>query len=659
MQGATSNLNKLILVILSIGYLILPFFEIKIILLGTFLFLALNFLKNGITIRKTNLIFVLVLLYALNFLVVPYWSLKPGIPHVATSSLILVVGLLLFMSACYTSTSDLEFPRFNERVYLYFGVLFIGAVVLNYLPMINSIGYRGDDDYHIRVTMGFFLYFTNNISYLFIFLFLVLITYRYAVAKNDTILFLIPVYAVIFCIVTHLLYPAVFPAWIKRYPSIFHLTNAAFSIPMTSFFAQEYLFIESNYRILIMAATVILAVYAITRIDSVNGLLKVLIGLYILTIPALHYYASLVYIDMLMILFAFVAMFNFEHNVQSFYENKSINQTLFFIVLLAFIKETSIVYLLVFWLFAVYILYYRTDHDIRGNIYILGKYTAITLIPLVVFLYFRDVPHNPYNLALNNLFVLGNYKVLIVSLWEQFGFLLPVTIGSIIYLIIKKKYFLVVFHLCLIAGYVAFYMLNGKIDTTFMNNDLHYTGTTYFGHSRFNLALIPSFLTLMISSINLLKRKYEKIVVLVFVFLIVSNQILTPINFIKGLRKPGWGDYTVWTSEYDYPYDDAYRWISNHLEIKDVGIVGRTFPYFDHFYHQKYNLRFNRFRVVGTKNRVKNTELDNLNYLLYHKEPAFYKAPDPLTLNNLSRYRKLKEFAKGELSLSLYMKKNN
>jgi len=189
-----------------------------------------------------------------------------------------------------------------------------------------------------------------------------------------------------------------------------------------------------------------------------------------------------------------------------------------------------------------------------------------------------------------------------------------------------------------------------------LSNDLLYTGSAYFGYSRFNLAFIPCFLTLLILSINLLKNQHEKIAVFVFVLLIISNQIMSPINFTSGVRKPGWGDYTVWTSEYNYPYDEAYRWISNHPEIKAIGIVGRTYPYFDQFYHQKYNLKFNQFKVVGKRNRKSNLG-KNLSYILYHKEPAFYSKPDLHTLQMLSAYKLIKKFTRGDLSLSLYMRK--
>jgi len=455
----------------NLSYVILPIFELKIILLGIFFILALHLLKNGKTINKTYQVFFLTLVYTLNFLSVPYWSLKPGVIHVTISFLILIAGYILFILGCYKSTADFRLPGCKDKVVFYFGVLFVAAVILNYLPMLNSISYRGDADYHIRVTMGFFLYLTNNMHYLYIFLILLLVSIWCAVTQRDYFIFLIPLFVIAFCIFSQFLYLNTFPSWIKRYPSLFYLFNSVFSIPMTSVFIQNQFFIESNYRIFILVSTVIIAVYAISRINSTNGILKALIGLYILTIPVLHYYSSLIYIDMVMILFAFIAVFNFEQSLHRFTEKRTINQTFFFIILLSFIKETSLVYLLVFCFFAGYIIYFKTNDDIQNKIYLWGKFAIITLIPLLVFLYFRDVPHNPYNLALKNLLVFGNYKVLLMSLWEQFGFLLPAAGLSIVYLLIRKKYFPVIFNLCLIIGYVLFFMLNGKISSTFINND--------------------------------------------------------------------------------------------------------------------------------------------------------------------------------------------
>jgi len=396
--------------------------------------------------------------------------------------------------------------------------------------------------------------------------------------KKNYFIFLIPLLVIVFSIFSQLLYVNIFPSWIKRYPSLFYLFNSVFSIPVTSVFIQNQFFIESNYRIFILVSAIVIATYAITRINSTNGLLKVLFGLYILTIPVLHYYSSLIYIDMVMVLFAFIAVFSFEQSIHWFSEKRTLNLTFFSIILLSFIKETSLVYLLVFCFFAGYIFYYKKNDDVHSKIYLWGKFAIITLIPSLVFLYFRDVPHNPYKLVLKNLLVLGNYKVLIASLWEQFGFLLPVSSLSIVYLLIRKKYFPVIFNLCLIIGYILFFMLNGKISSTYIHSDLHYSGTAYFGYSRFNLVFIPSFLTLLILSINLLKPQHERKATIIFVLLIFSNQVMSPINITNGARKPGWGDYTVWTSEYKYPYDEAYHWISNHPEIKTMGIVGRTYP---------------------------------------------------------------------------------
>jgi hypothetical protein len=357
-----------------------------------------------------------------------------------------------------------------------------------------------------------------------------------------------------------------------------------------------------------------------------------------------------------MILLAVVAVGGFRNGIEKFAETKFLNPTIYCIILLSFVKETAVVYLFIFFLFAAYLIYLRKDDSLKDRFILLGRYAIVTLVPLFVFLYFRDVPHNPYQLQINNLLVLGNYKILSLSLWEQFGLLLPVSVLAVFLLWIKKQYFPVLFNLCLILAIITFYMLNGDIRSTYINDRLHYTGTAYFGYSRFNLALLPSFLTLSLTAANLFKKRYKKAAAIVLVLMVIVNQVMSPVNSISGERRPGWGDFTYWTSEYDFPYDKAYRWIAAHPEIKNIGIVGRTYAYSDIFYHQKYKLSFQRFETV--KVNIDNFEktANQFGYILYHREPAFYVKADQKVSRFLSGYRLVKEFTKGDLTLALYQR---
>ena len=625
-------------------------------MLGAILFIVIHLGMHKKEISKTTQLFFLVLLYSLVFLSLPYWSLTSGAGSVAVSLIVVITGYLLFIVVSYQCTSGLALPRRNDRIDIYFVILFVAAVALNYVPMRNSIGYRGDEGYHITATISYFLIFTDNLSNLYLLLLILMISLWCIAKKNHYYLILVPLCVFTFCVVSHYLQIFPFPHWIKRYPAFFYLLNIPFSIPFSSVLHPHQIFTESNYRLLVLVCTVLIAVYAVSRVESGSGLLKILIGLFVITLPVMHYYSSISYIDMLMILLAVVAVCGFRNGIEKFADTKYLNPTIYCIILLSFVKETAVVYLFVFFLFAAYLIILQKDDSLKDRFILLSRYAIVTLVPLFVFLYFRDVPHNPYQLHINNLFILGNYKILSISMMEQFGLLLPLSVIAVFVLLINKQNFPVVFNLCLIVAFILFYMLNGDIHSTYINDRLHYTGTAYLGYSRFNLALVPSFLTLSLTAANLLKERYAKAAAIVLVLMIIVNQLISPVNSISGVRKPGWGDFSYWTSEYDYPYDEAYRWIADHPEIRNIGVVGRTYTYSDIFYHQKYNLSFQRFGAVKVNNDNIEKTANQFGYILHHREPAFYAKADQNVSRYLSGCRLVEEFTKGDLTLALYQR---
>jgi hypothetical protein len=132
------------------------------------------------------------------------------------------------------------------------------------------------------------------------------------------------------------------------------------------------------------------------------------------------------------------------------------------------------------------------------------------------------------------------------------------------------------------------------------------------------------------------------------------NLILAPVSLLNSARISGartvWDKYDREAADFNYPYDDFYRWLAGQHCYRQVLISGRARRYADRFYVRKYAIATLSFvNVAAMGPAAEKVSQDSL--LLVHLEPgqdlsalaAQYK-DFPLQVS----------FSRGELSLAVF-----
>ncbi len=608
-------------------------FEVRLFLLGVTLTLILWVIPDKFVISKNVQLLGLLLVFSLSYLIVPYWATKSS--HIGPAT-VLAASLLLMYYFYDFNSGDIVVHKEDKNIHIIFPILFLVYACMVYLPMNGSLSHWGDSRHHIKVTYFLLKYLGDENSRILLCA-VILFVILFFLFKKRFFLWLM-VLCFLWIGIDYFDHYHDDARWILRYPILYNYFNILLSFPLSAITAKALVYQEGLYRTLSFVSMIGIACVAVYRLKTKNLITKTLAGLAILTIPSLMYYSSLTYIEPLLIFFILIATLFYEDQIYDFIEKNKISTALGSLILACFLKETAFIYGLAFFLVTAFLVLFASSLTIGKKIMKLFGYSGLVFIPIVVFLFFRDVPKRSYQPHMSNLFVLENYQVLMISLWEQFGLLLPLGVIAMIFLLLRKKYVGTLICLFIITSSAAFYMLDG----------------TYLGYSRFNLYLLPGILGLVVAALNEMKPEALKYVPALLPILIVVNLYLSPIDLLSGTRKAGWGDYIKLTSEYDVPYDEFYRWLASS-DFSNVCIVGRTFPYWDDFYHKKYRLKFSKFHTLKLRGKVPEEFFyKSYNLCVYHENPhrqvnPSFKFPDG--------YELTKVFKRGDIRLLAYRKR--
>ena|GEM_PF-1184832 len=567
-----------------------------------------------ITLPRSFVTAVLASVFILAFIITDYWNI-PDPDHYQVAILAGTIALGIVWSLL--AGSDVKF-EINMREVFSFALLLVVLFILNYRSLGSVIPWRGDEDRHIIYTLQLNSQFPWY-GYIF-FLAWVLILYlawqkpRLAIIAGAFFLWQIL-----------LSYPPDSLYGDLRYPYINYWIYALALHPAMLVISPYH---EILFRIVPFLSVVGIAWFFQRSLDQKEYHTKVLWGLSAAVIPIVFYYSSVLYLEMPAIFLMTIVCMHIGILLRKDFVELKQDIGWYALILIGFIKETTLPFLLCFLIYRTAISLWHRIQDRKFNRqtevnaeakpkssngqFIKGELSIyfVTLLPIVYYLLFRTIFDNTreYALTISNLLDLSIYSVMARSFFEQFGVFLFLFIGGCIFLFKKKDYLILCFYLILIIGYALFYMLDQN---------------EYIGYSRFNLFYLPPILagsSFLIRAVFESRKLYGTILA---ILTILSSLLLSPIHY-DGTKVPLWGNYFTDTSEHYYPVEEALIWLKQNDPDGTILFAGLYYNYFFDFYFNKIDWQPSEFDVYLSDKKNQDDD-SNLSKALINAENHDYK----------------------------------
>jgi len=546
-------------------------------------------MTHSISLPKRFTIALLSSIYILGFIITPYWIL----PKSATGTifhLVLTVSVGLVWLLLSTNSLQIEFSLKDIWLFLF---LLVAIIALNYRPLNSVLPFRGDEVLHVERTLEL----VNRIPFLqslaILILFIVFIISGIKKQRWTVFIGILLVACVIFYFLGRDLFEdmAKYPLFFLRYPFINYWFFAVLP-KLTSFVTPPYH--EALYRIIPVLSMIGTAWIFQKKLGISNLTSKIAWGLAVATIPLIFYYSSILYIEPPAVFLMTIACLDIKNLLHK--SSKDISQTpsWYALILIGFIKETAIPFLLCF--IAVRIIVQlqtwlqRTSKEksekplsnlLAGELGIIFSLLA----PAVLYMYFRITLTSTRSFAphISNLFDLTIYPFIIRSFIEQFGPFLFFFIGGCILLAMNREFTSLFCYLSLILIILAFHIVDDK---------------AYVGYSRFNLFVLPPILAGSMRFVTWAAKQKQYIGSILVLIAIGSNLLLSPIH-LDGVKVPHWGNHLTDTSEHYYPYQDALVWLKSNYAEKRMLFTGLDFYYPFQFYWNKLDWKPKRDGMIS------------------------------------------------------------
>ena len=538
-------------------------------------------------LKKDNVFGVLLYVYLLAFIISPYWLFFNSI-YLKLLFLTSILGLGIIWSNIASSAIIIKIKPQNL---LYYIVIAFIAIVINYNPINSDLTFGGDEIHHIFkpliiVKMLRPLHILTVLAAVCLIPFIILKSNKIIIIISAIIISILVALFFIFIIDNSII--SDLQTNVLRYP--FFLSIVGSIVPL---FAKigggEYH--SFLYRIIPLLSTIFIGFFSFNYLNKHNYFNRLLITLSIISIPLIYFYSSILELEMPAILLIFIVILNIRDLLNANYDNIIKLQSWYALILIGFIKETTIVFLFTFLLVRFIIQLYNKKRLFfkKNNLFNEIKIAFIVSLPLVIYLLFRESNIRPFIPDIIGVFNPDIYFNLIKYLSIQNGVILIFSIIGITLLIKKKKYDDILLIFSFISIYILFFALERK--------------GMYLGYSRFNLFFVPIIIYSTLFFIKYLSfPKYT--IPIVGILIIVSNIFLSPIN-IDGSRKSGW-EHTA--ADLNYPYKQAFKYIKKNNCENILFIQYRAFVYdrFNEFYNSKYDIKNDIQTINYEKNTLKN-----------------------------------------------------
>ncbi|MEI7846762.1 MAG: hypothetical protein WCK35_13260 [Chloroflexota bacterium] len=549
-------------------------------------------LNQEIKIPRTFVIGCVLAIYTLAFILTPYWLVAQS-----NNLNLLILGATVILGGLWANISS-GTPTLRLRPNSFFIILVTLTLLipLNLRQLLSVIPWRGDESAHIQVSLFLFELIQPLWALVFVLALIVFLALAWKCPKWAGVFYTACLLILLPGLLNHKIFPQVpeTAEVILRYPFVNYWPNAILLV-FINLFRDPYS--EIFYRLPPFLASVLIVAFATKEYFSRNIPLALLTGLAIATIPLLFYYSSILYLELPAVFLMLVVCLRIKNLLLADFDEIKNDPAWYALILIGFIKETALPFLLIFLFFRLGLTALRftrwaptsekhpwlapgnTLQPLLKLAYAEFQVAFSVLFPIIFYILLRSSLISTRSLGLQpqNFWQLSTYLVLGRSFLEQFGLFQLIFLVGCLRLIQKKEVIPALFFLTLFLGIPLFHSLDDW---------------QYIGYSRFNLFMLPAILGGSAAFLDDLigwnktgsTSKRTILPGLVLVVLIASNLWVSPIN-LDGTKKPLWGNYNVDTSEHYYPYKDALLWLRQAKLKGPYFITGmpRT-HYFYNFY---------------------------------------------------------------------------
>ena len=544
--------------------------------------------------------------------------------------LLVIIGVGVLWS--YVSAGDIQSSSSIKTCFL-LGGLVLGVGALNYRALTSVIPWRGDESTFIVRTRDLMSRVPVEFAILASLFFALIV---FAVARKSTWMVvgsvLLEAYT-IFGFFQNSPFKRIGAVLLLRWPYVNYWFYAF--VP----YVAEYVWDPNHeflYRVIPLVSAAGLVWIVVRQLRGSSILVKCLVGFSIATMPIVFYYSSILYIEPLAVLLMVIVCFSADDLLRNDFKVIRHSPGWLALVLVGFIKETVVVFLLCFLacrsVFSLQGLLKRSDIDLTNKIksYLMSEVPVFfcVLYPYILYMAFRvyliDIRGGirSYNPDLTNWFNPALYGITWHSFTVQFAIFFPLFIGGLLLLFWRKDYQLAVFILSVFIAVPLFYGL----DTN---------SQPYIGYSRFNLYVLPPILVGSVAALNQISKWGKIWGVSLVCIAIVMNLAFSPI-YLDGTKVPFWGNYVFDTSEHYYPYDQALLWLKNNHGSQRILFSEMFYNYYLSFYfakfdwHPAYGVQLsarNADEAVALSNALSKADQGGFGLVLYQVKENFLPAP--------------------------------
>lgn len=582
-------------ILFALIFLLVPIFEVRLALMA-FLILSAS---NNRKLSRFPIFIIIFSFYSLAYLYSPYYKAQSSNWQIILQFALLAIGI--FWS--YASSSTLLITSLvKEKATT--GILIFILYLFNFFQLKSAISWRGDEDYHMSLTVHLIRSIDKFLLLLLTVFFLIL---GFLVTRNLKRLNKIPAF------IKYLSFPVlVFVSSILLWN---HYQPAAESSNLTIAELYRYPFIQKWATLLLTAppffndlrlfrfipffSVIIISLYCFRLLNQIkhSQITSLLFSISIATLPIVYFYSSLLYLEMPVVLLFIFVIFNLKTYLVTPVDQLRQQNVWIVLLFLSFLKESVIFILTPLILLRLLTQFFAKKNWTPAVLVKEIASSVLLLTPLLVYLFLRNQVSQPrtYQANVSVLFSPQNYLLLAKSLYQQFGAVSILFLAGLGVCFIKDK-LMSLAYLVLFVSILLFFQLDGR----------------YIGYSRWNLYLVPIFIFFYFSLIAKVTNKYAYIIMAI---VLTVNLFLSPFH-LDGARVSNWGSLSMDTAEYSFPYQEAVVYLSQNTKIAKLLLLESYYPYWGfqfyldkyHYYPQlkRYNLFFENYNHQKEKELLNN-----------------------------------------------------
>ncbi|MBN2030664.1 hypothetical protein JW824_10520 [bacterium] len=534
---------------------------------------------------------ILFFIFFLAYILTPYWQHSSSLAGTVLL-LMITIGLNLLWSTW--ASNHFQF-RIGKNDGLIFLILFFIVGLLNFRALTAVIPWRGDEDYHITITLQ--IVYLWRLKWIIFFVCLSFFLGFSAWYKSKWLLIISMTFMILYAIFFNH-YHDINYITILRYPYFQSWFNALIPTFYKYIHAPER---EIVFRIVPFISVVTLVWICYKNLNLKNPVVKLIWSVAFCSMPILIYYTSILYLEMPAVLLMTLVCLHIRELLYDDMQTISTHPYWYALIFIGFLKETTIPFLVSFVICRL-IIRFRHPRKKRydpNDVFNEGKVIFVVLFPFLYYIFFRNqsIDMRGFSPQISNLMNLSIYPVLLRSFFEQFGgfFLLFIVGGLLLWQ--KRETASFLFYIVLLILVPSFHILD-NID--------------YTGYSRFNLFLVPLIIMASTVLINKMINKKRILSLMIALAFIGLHYRLSPLNG-DGTKKPYWGNYLIDTSEHYYPYRKTLLWLKENHHNDEILFTGMYYPYYLGFYFRQLEWYPTRSIQLVDQNRNENKEfIENL-----------------------------------------------